>query len=89
MATAPAPHSVNLSWNAVSMAGSYNVYRKRKIEKAYTQIASGVTTATYTDTTVVDGHTYDYAVTAVCGTGQTCGAGQESGYSNISVAVIP
>jgi fibronectin type 3 domain-containing protein len=76
-------HSVTLTWDGVSQAVYYNVYRKRRIDAAYTKIAAGVLVPTWDDATVLDGHTYDYVVTAVNATGQ------ESGYSNVSKAVIP
>ena len=76
-------HSVALSWHLAKDAISYNVYRKLFTDNNYTQIATGETGTSYTDTTVAAGSTYDYAVTAVDANNQ------ESGYSNIAKAVIP
>jgi len=66
---------VTLNWTAVTGATSYNVKRATTTGGPYTQIASGVTTASYTDTTVTNGTTYYYVVTAVI-------SGTESGNSN-------
>lgn len=76
-------HSVGLSWDPAKDAVSYNVYRKLSTDSSYTQIASGETVASYTDTTAASGNTYDYAVTSVDA------SNQESGYSNIATAAIP
>ena len=66
---------VSLSWTASSGATSYNVYRSTTSGGGYAQIATGVTSTSYTDTSVVNGTTYYYVVTAVNGNG-------ESGFSN-------
>ncbi len=85
--TAAPIHSVNLSWTASTTSGieSYNIYRAVHGTScgSYTNIGStaGSTTA-YTDNNVTDGTTYCYATTAVDSSG-------ESGYSNITQAVIP
>jgi hypothetical protein len=84
----PAPvHSVSLSWTASTTSGitSYNVYRAVFGTKCgtYSNIGSTASTVTtYTDNVVTDGTTYCYATTAVDANG-------ESGYSNITQAVIP
>jgi hypothetical protein len=85
--TAAPIHSVKLSWTASTTSGieSYNIYRAVYGTKcgSYTDIGStpGSTTV-YTDNNVTDGTTYCYATTAV-------DSGGESGYSNITQAVIP
>lgn len=55
--------SVQLTWNAVSGASSYYVYRKANRETTWTKIAT-VTKNSYTDTKVVNGATYRYTVRA-------------------------
>ena len=86
--TAAPIHSVNLSWTASSSSGieSYNVYRSVYSSSkcgTYSNIASTASSSTaYTDNNVTDGTTYCYATTAV-------DSGGESGYSNITQAVIP
>lgn len=67
--------NVVLSWDAVTGATSYNVYRALTSGGPYTQIATGVAEITYTDSTVTNGTTYYYVVTAVSSAG-------ESAYSN-------
>ncbi len=56
---------VSLSWGNVTNAASYNVYRATTSGGTYTQIASGQTGTSYTDTGVTNGTTYYYVVTAV------------------------
>lgn len=76
-------HAVGLAWNPSSGGVSYNIYRKLSTDPGYTQIYSGATTTSYTDSTVSSGDTYDYAVTAVDA------ESQESGYSNIAQVTVP
>ena len=85
----PAPvHTVLLSWTASSTSGinSYNIYRALYGTSScgsYSNIGSTAATITqFTDSVVADGKTYCYATTAVDASG-------ESGYSNITQAVIP
>ena len=82
----PAQHSVSLSWNASTSQNvtGYNIYRGVKSGGPYSKINPVLNASTvYTDTTVVDGQTYYYVVTAVNS------SNQESGYSNQAQAVIP
>ena len=62
-ATSPTPNQVSLSWSAstdaVGVAG-YDVYRNG----SSTPLAAGVTTISYSDTTVSPGTTYTYTVAA-------------------------
>jgi len=55
---------VNLSWNSVAGATSYNLRRSAASSGPYTTIATGLTTTNYTDT-VPAGAVYYYAVSAV------------------------
>jgi hypothetical protein len=78
-------HSVSLSWNdtGTQIAG-YNVYRSTVSGGPYSIINSALVVPTnYTDTSVVYGTTYFYAVTAV-GT-----SGVESAFSNQTTATVP
>jgi hypothetical protein len=78
-------HSVSLSWNdtGTQIAG-YNVYRSTVSGGPYSIINSALVVPTnYTDTSVVSGTTYFYAVTAV-GT-----SGVESAFSNQTTATVP
>jgi hypothetical protein len=65
---------VSLSWSAAGGATGYNVYR-RTGSSGDTQIASGVDGTSFTDSSVSNGTTYSYEVTAVDAEG-------ESGFSN-------
>ena len=58
---------VNLSWTAVSNATSYKIYRGTS-SGSYTSLATGVSTNSYSDTTVATGSTYFYVVTSFNGT---------------------
>ena len=64
-----------LTWNAVSGAASYKVYRATAKNGTYSLLGS-VTVTSYTNTGAKDGVTYYYKVTAVNDSG-------ESAYSNI------
>ena len=65
-AAAAATTQVNLAWNAVAGATSYNVKRSATSGGPYTTIATGVTATNYTDT-MPAGMKYYYVVTAVSG----------------------
>ena len=84
--TAPVAHSVALSWNASTSTNvvGYNVYRGTVSGGPYAQINSALNAGTNdTDTTVQNGHTYYYVVTAVDSNGN------ESVFSNQVQTVIP
>ena len=70
-ATNTARGQINLSWNAVSGATSYSLYRAGDSghECEAVPFATGVTGTTYTDTGLNDGTTYYYQVVAVNGNG--------------------
>ena len=78
----PTPHSVVLSWGpSTSPVSGYRVYRDDG--SGFSPISGVIPDLTYTDTTVVSGNTYHYAVTAVDV------VGDESSFSNQVAAVIP
>jgi hypothetical protein len=81
----PVQHVVQLNWNASSSAViGYRVYRSETSGSAYTALTGAPFNAlAYTDSTVVSGTTYYYAVTSVDA------AGMESAYSNQVTAVVP
>src|SRR5437867_1703721 len=58
----PGDNRVNLSWNALSGATSYNVKRATVSGGPYNTIATGVATTSFADTTAVNGRTYYYVV---------------------------
>jgi len=55
---------VDLSWPASTGATSYTVQRATASGGPYTNVATGLTGTTYSDTSVTDGTTYYYVVTA-------------------------
>lgn len=81
-------NTVILSWTASSSSdvAGYNIYRAISTSAcgSYSKINSGLNATTaYTDTSVVDGQAYCYAVTTVNS------SYAESGYSNLVHVVIP
>jgi fibronectin type 3 domain-containing protein len=62
---------VSLTWTAAKGASGYIVKRSTAINGAYTQIALMVTGTSYTDTTVSNGTTYYYTVSAIIGTSES------------------
>ncbi len=70
-----------LSWWGSAYATGYNVLRSTTSGSGYTTIATGVTTNTYTDTSVVSGTTYYYVVNGTISGGTT-------GNSNEAKAII-
>lgn len=78
----PVQHSVALSWDpSASSVTGYRIYRDAG--SGFLPLASVIASLTYTDTTVVSGSTYHYAVTAVDS------VGDESSFSNEATVVIP
>jgi cellulose 1,4-beta-cellobiosidase len=67
---------ITVGWNASSGATSYNVSRATNGSGPYTQIVTGVTTTSYTNTGLASGTAYFYAVSAV----NSCGASALSAY---------
>jgi len=65
-ATAPSASLVNLVWNVVTNATSYNVKRSPVSGGPYTTIATGVVATNYTDTVPV-GMEYYYVASAIFG----------------------
>ncbi len=55
---------VSLSWQASAHAASYSVKRAELVNGTYAVIADGITTTTYTDTSVSNDTTYFFTVTA-------------------------
>ncbi|SEO82678.1 LamG-like jellyroll fold domain-containing protein [Propionispora vibrioides] len=77
--TATAGNSqVALSWTAVTNASGYNVKRSTTAGDPYTIIASNVATNNYMDTTVTNGTTYYYVVTALGGTSESANSNEAS-----------
>ena len=73
----PGNAQVALTWTAVTGAATYNVKRATTSGGPYTTIASP-TAASFTDTTVTNGTTYDYVVSAVNTAGESANSTQVS-----------
>jgi fibronectin type 3 domain-containing protein len=71
-------NKVDLSWNSVSSATSYNVKRSTTPGGPYTIIASAVDSPFYTDYTVSSGTTYYYIVTAINTIGESSSSNEVS-----------
>jgi hypothetical protein len=63
-ATSASVSQINLTWNALTNAASYNVKRSQTNGGPYTTIASGVTATNYVDSGLVGGTVYYYVVSA-------------------------
>jgi len=79
---------VSLSWTASTGATSYNVLRSTTSGGPYTQTGTSTTTS-YVDTTVTNGTTYYYAVTAVNSAGQSGNSNQASATPKAAVPGAP
>jgi subtilase family serine protease len=77
--------SVTAAWSASTGANSYTLERSTSSGGTYSVIATGLTTTSYTDTTVSAGTTYYYYVTAT----NTIGTSGESTIESISVPSPP
>ncbi len=84
-------NAVHLTWSALGGALNYNVLRSTTNGGPYTLIASGVTSASYTDTTVANGTTYYYVVSAVdaYGDGNTTGYSQQAAAAPAAGPAVP
>jgi hypothetical protein len=73
---------VTLTWTASSGATSYNVKRSTTSGGPYTQIAAPTSTS-YTDTSLTDGTTYYYVVSAVNSAGESPNSAQVSAVPSV------
>jgi fibronectin type 3 domain-containing protein len=67
---------VSLTWGAVSGATSYTVKRSTASGGPYTDVATNVTSASYTNTGLTNGTTYYYVVTAQNSVGSSANSNQ-------------
>jgi fibronectin type 3 domain-containing protein len=85
---------VSLSWNASTGAASYNVKRSTTNGGPYNTAVASPTATTYTDTTVTNGTTYYYVVSAVNTAGQSGNSAQASATpanptANVTITINP
>jgi fibronectin type 3 domain-containing protein len=77
-AAAVSSSQINLAWNMVTNAASYNVKRSTTNGGPYVIIATGVTATNYDDTGLADDTTYFYVVSAVNAGGESASSVQVS-----------
>src|SRR5580693_7971668 len=85
---------VNLSWNASAGAATYNVKRSTTNGGPYNTAVASPTATNYSDTTVTNGTTYYYVVSAVNTAGQSANSAQASATpasptANVTITVNP
>jgi|HubBroStandDraft_1064217.scaffolds.fasta_scaffold00197_27 fibronectin type 3 domain-containing protein len=85
---------VNLSWNASAGAATYNVKRSTTNGGPYNTAVASPTATNYIDTTVTNGTTYYYVVSAVNTAGQSANSAQASATpasptANVTITVNP
>ncbi len=85
---------VSLSWNASTGAASYNVKRSTTNGGPYSTAVASPTATNYTDTTVTNGTTYYYVVSAVNTAGQSGNSAQASATpanptANVTITINP
>jgi len=78
---------VILTWSAAGGADSYAVLRSTSNGGPYATLASGITSATYTDNSAANGTTYYYVVTATNSAGTSAASAQIS--AQPSTALTP
>lgn len=69
---------IKVSWNKVSGAKKYYVYRKKGSAKSWTKVKT-TTSTSYTDTSVSNGTTYKYMVKAIDSKSKTISSSKSSG----------
>jgi xyloglucan-specific exo-beta-1,4-glucanase len=84
----PGNNQVTITWGVVAGATSYNVYRSTTAGQQGSRIATS-STATYVDSTAVNGTTYLYQVTAVNTGGEGSPSTQSSGVTPTAPIAIP
>jgi hypothetical protein len=76
--TAVSSNQINLAWNIVTNAASYNVKRSTTNGGPYVTIATGWTMTNYTDDGLVNGANYYYVVSALNTAGESANSAQVS-----------
>ena len=75
---APGENAVPLRWQPSFGATSYTVKRATSSGGPYSNVATGITASSYTDTTVASGTTYYYVVTAINSAGASANSPEDS-----------
>lgn len=75
---APGENVVPLRWQPSFGATSYTVRRSTTSGGPYTNVATGITSSSYTDATVTNGTTYYYVVTATNSAGASANSPEDS-----------
>jgi fibronectin type 3 domain-containing protein len=78
-----------LNWDAVSNATGYNIKRATATGGPYEFVASNVSGTTYTDTSVTNGTTYYYVVTATSSEGESGNSNEASATPQQSLPNAP
>ncbi|MEK3913488.1 fibronectin type III domain-containing protein [Paenibacillus sp. FSL H7-0331] len=87
LSAAPSNAQIDLSWTNVTGATGYNVKRSTTAGGPYTTVASNVAGSPYTDTTVTNGTTYYYVISAVNNAGE--GASSNEASAKPTAPVVP
>jgi hypothetical protein len=74
--------TISLNWALSAGASTYNVWRSTNNGASYQQVASGLTTGSFTDINAANGQTNYYQVAA----GNNCGVG---GFSSVAATLLP
>ncbi|WP_165864609.1 fibronectin type III domain-containing protein [Capsulimonas corticalis] len=67
----PGNSQLGLHWPATNGAIGYNIKRSLSSEGTYTTIASGISSTSYTDSSLINGTNYFYVVSSVSNLGET------------------
>jgi hypothetical protein len=78
VSTSAGDGQVSLSWSTASGADSYIVKRSTTSGGPYTNVATGITSTSYTNTGLTNGTTYYYVVSAVNSVGESTHSSQVS-----------
>jgi len=84
-ATAQSPNSISITWNTITEAQSYRIYRSTTATGTYTQIGTS-TTSSYSDNSLTPSTTYYYKVSTVTSSGAESG---QSTYASAQTPAIP
>ncbi|TBL77683.1 hypothetical protein EYB31_16180 [Paenibacillus thalictri] len=79
--------NVQLNWSVVSDATSYNIKRSATQNGPYTTIASNIESVNFIDTSVTNGNTYYYIVTAVNSNGEGGSSNEASATPKVGVTI--